>query len=185
MNIDCHICHSRYHMDPALFRGAKGVRVRCRKCGNSLDIVNPMGIEPDRIVENDTSFSRDPSDNIGIEPAVSPAGQGQSIFPEMKSTLPAGEPASLSREDGEKEEAWEEIFRKPLPESADAHAPLTSSLPFRKSSGKARRSSLVVLVFFLLLFVGGSAYLFFITVGKGILSGIDKDLTDTVLYFRS
>jgi predicted Zn finger-like uncharacterized protein len=185
MNIDCHICHTRYHMDHALFKGSKGVRVRCRKCGNFLDVFNPVGIASDRIVENDTSFSRDPSDNRGIEPAVSPAGQGQSPAPEMKSTLPVGEPACLSQENGEEEEAWEEIFRKPLPVSADAHAPPMFSLPFLKSPGKARWSSLVVLVFFLLLFIGGSAYLFFTPVGKGMLSGIGRDLADTVLHFRS
>jgi hypothetical protein len=185
MNIDCHICHARYHMDPALFKGAKGIRFRCRRCGNSLDVLNPMGIALDRHGVNGTSFSRDPSDSRGIEPAVSPAGQEQSTSPETGMTPPAGETAGLSREDGEGKESWEEMFRKPPPASMDERAQRMFSLPFLKSPGKARRSSLIVLVIFLLLFIGGSAYVFFTGGGEGMLSDIGRNLVDVVLYFQS
>jgi hypothetical protein len=154
-------------MDHALFKGAKGIRVRCRRCGNSLDVLNPVGIASDRNVVNDTSFSRDPSGNNGIEPAVSLAGQEQSTPPEMELTLPVGEPACLSQEDGEEEKSWEEILRKPLPVSAKG-----------LSRPTFRGSSLIVLFIFLLLFVGGSAYLIFTKVGKGMLSGIGQNLAD-------
>ena len=93
--------------------------------------------------------------------------------------LPAGEPACLSREDGEDEEFWEENWRKTLSELADAHAPLP------KSPAKARWSPLIVLFIFLLFFVGGSTYLIFTKVGKGMLSGIGRNLTDAVTFFRS
>ena len=179
IHIDCHICHARYHMDPALFKGAKGIRLRCRKCGNSLDVLNPVEIGSDGNVPNDESFSRDPSGNSGIEPAVSLAGQEHSTPPEMGMTLPAGEPASLSREDVEDEKFGEENWRNTLSGLAEAHAPSV------KSPAKARWSPLIVFFIFLLLFVGGSAYFIFTKVGKGMLSGIGQNLADAVMFFRS
>ena len=155
MHIDCPICHARFHMDHGLFKGAKGIRLRCRKCGNSLDVLNPAGIGSDRNVPNDTPFSRDPSGNSGFEPAC------------------------LPREDGEDKESGEENWRKTLSELADAPAPLPKSL------AKARWSPLIVLFLLLLFFVGGSAYLIFTKVGKGLLSGIGQNLADAVTFFRS
>ena len=168
MNIDCHKCHARYHMDPALFKGAKGMRVRCRRCGNSLDVLHPGVIASDRNLV-----------------------QKQSTPPKMEWMLPAGEPAPLSQEDGEEEESLEEIWRKPLLVSSDAHAPLLSSPPFPKSPEQARSrqtfrwSSLIVLCLFFLLVAGGSAYLIFTLTGKGILAGISQDLANAVTFFRS
>jgi predicted Zn finger-like uncharacterized protein len=155
MHIDCHGCHARYHMDLALFKGAKGIRFRCRKCGNSLDVSNPAGIGSDRNVVNDTSFSRDPSDNSGIEPAC------------------------LPQEDGEDEESGEENWRKTLLVLAETHAPLP------KSPAKAWWSSLIVPFLFLLLFACGSTYFIFTKGGNGMLSGIGQNLADTVTFLRS
>jgi len=168
MNIDCHKCRARYRMDHALFKGAKGMRVRCRRCGNSLYVLNPGEIASDRSMV-----------------------QEQSTPPEMECTLPVGEPAPLSQEDGEEEESLEEIWRKPLLVSADAHAPRIFYPPLPKSPEKApsrltfRWSSLIVLCIFFLLFVGGSAYLIFNPVGKGILVGIGRNLADAATFFRS
>jgi len=137
MNIDCNTCHARYHVDPALFKGAKGMRVRCRRCGNFLSVLNP--------------------DNSDIEPAVSLAGQEQSTPPAMEWMLTEGEPAPRSQEDGE--ESWEELFRKPPPASGYPHAPLMFYPPFPKSPEKARSrpkfrwSSLIFLCVFLFLVV--------------------------------
>jgi len=191
MNIDCHKCHARYHMDPALFKGAKGIRVRCRRCGNSLYFLSPVRTASDRNVVNDTSFSRDPSDNSGIEPAVFLPGQEQSTPPEMEWTLPVGEPAPLSQENGEEVESWEEIFRKPLPGSAYPHAPLmwSSVVPrpgaIRLSRNPRKKPALIFLCVFLFLVVGGSAYLYLNTAGKGMLSGIGQALAAAIPFFRS
>jgi hypothetical protein len=179
IHIDCHVCHACYHMDLALFKGAKGIRLRCRKCGNSLDVLNPAGIGSDGNFLNDTSFSRVPSGDRGFEPYVSLDGQEPSTSAEMELTLPAGEPASLSREDGEDEEPGEEIWGNILSELADAHVPLP------KSPARARWSPLIILFLLFLFFVGGSAYLIFTKVGKGMLSGIGQNLADTVTFFRS
>jgi hypothetical protein len=161
-------------MDPALFKGAKGIRVRCRKCGNSLDVLNPVRIGSDRNVVNDTSFSRDPSDISGIEHAVPLAEQEPSTSTEMELTVPVREPACLSQEDGEEEESRKDILRYTLPVSAKG-----------RSHPTWRCSPLTVLFIFLLLFVGGSAYLIFTKVGKGMLSGIAQNLADAILFFRS
>ena len=171
MNFDCPTCHARYYVDPALFKGAKGMRVRCRRCGNSLYVLIP--------------------DNSGIEPAISLAGQEQSTPPEMEWMLPEGEPAPHSQGNAEEEESWEELFRKPLPVSAYPHAPRMFYPPFPKSSGKARSrtklrwSSLIFLCVFLFFVVGGSAYLIFTPLGKGILADIGQDLANTVTLIRS
>ncbi len=179
VHIDCPICHARYHMNPALFDGAKGIRLRCRKCGNTLDVLNPVGIGPGRDAPNAPPDSRDPSGNRGFDPAVPLAGQERPTPAEMESTLSAGEPARLSREDGEDEESWEEVWRNTLPGLANAHAPLP------ESPARARRSPLVVLFLFLLIVVGGSAYLIFTKVGKEMLYDIGQNLADTVRFFRS
>jgi len=41
MTIECHSCHTRFHLDDSLFRGSKGMRVRCRKCGEAIVVMNP------------------------------------------------------------------------------------------------------------------------------------------------
>lgn len=179
MHIDCPVCHARYHMDLALFKGAKGIRLRCRKCGNSLDVLNPAGIGSDEKVVNDTSLSRDPSGVRGFGPAVSLDGQEESTSAEMELTHPAGEPASLSREAGEEEEPGDDIWRKILSVLGDNHAPSP------KSPARSRWSSLFFPFILLLLFACGSAYLLFTEAGNGMLSGIGRNLADTVTFFWS
>ena len=41
MIVECGGCGTRFHMNPALFRGASGVRVRCRRCGERFKVLNP------------------------------------------------------------------------------------------------------------------------------------------------
>jgi predicted Zn finger-like uncharacterized protein len=197
MRIECHKCHAQYHMDPSLFKGAKGVRVRCRRCGNTLEILNPGEGAPEMNVGNDTSFFRfisaswDPSDVTGIEPAVSLAEKKQSTPPETEWTLPAREPADLSQGNKEEEHPWRSILNEPPRGSANAHAPLMFYPPFPKSPEKARKrqkfrwSFLIVLFFFFLLIVGGFGFLVFSPGGKGILAGIGKDLAYALRFFRS
>lgn len=187
MKIDCDKCHARYHMDRTRFQGAKGIRVRCRRCGNSFYVLNTGGTAQERKAADDAY----PSDNRDTEPSVSLAGREQSTSPEMEWTLPSGEPATLSRENGEEEDPWEEIWRKPLPAPANAHAPLMFYPPFPKSPGKDRsrstfrRSSLVVLCIVLLLVACGTAYLVFTPAGEKVLAGIGRDLAEAVTYFQS
>lgn len=179
LHIECPVCLAHYHVALALFKGARGIRFRCRKCENSLDVLHPAGIGPDRIAQNDTSFPRVPSGDSGIQPAVSLDGQEQSTSMEGELTLPAGEPAWFSPEDGKDEGSGEETWGKILSVMADAPAPLPKSPP------RSRRSSVIAPFLFLLLVVGGFAYLTFTEGGQGMLSGIARSLADTVTLFRS
>lgn len=40
MTIECHSCHARFRLDDRLFKGSKGMRVRCRKCGEAIVVMN-------------------------------------------------------------------------------------------------------------------------------------------------
>ena len=179
IHIECPVCHAHYHVALALFKGARGIRFRCRKCENSLDVLHPAGTGPDRDVPNDASFPRGPSDGSGTQPAVSLDGQERLPSTEGELTLPSGEPEWFSPEDGEdegsREETWEKIF------SVMADGPVL--LP--KSSPRSRRSSLVVPFLFLLIVFGGFAYLTFTKGGQGMLSGIARSLADTITFLRS
>lgn len=44
MKISCPACHTRFHLDNRLFRGSAGMRVRCRKCGEIIELRNPNAI---------------------------------------------------------------------------------------------------------------------------------------------
>ena len=179
IHIDCPVCHSHYHMDLALFKGVKGMRLRCRKCGNSLDVLNPAGIGSDENGVDDTAISRDPSGDRGFEPAVPVDGQEQSPSTEMELAFPGGEPASLSREEGEEEESGDDVWNRIFLVLKDAPAP-SPNPPARR-----RWTSLFFPFLLLLLFACGSAYLFFTKAGNGMLSGIGRNLVDTVTFFRS
>ncbi len=41
IRVECEACRSSFHLDEGLIRGARGARVRCRKCGGSIDVVRP------------------------------------------------------------------------------------------------------------------------------------------------
>ena len=71
MNVDCNNCRARYRLDEAMFKGSKGMQVRCRSCGNFILILNPAEITSGMSVLNQVSASRDHSDKRSTEPAVS------------------------------------------------------------------------------------------------------------------
>jgi hypothetical protein len=109
----------------------------------------------------------------------------------MGRTLPVREPVYLSRGNGKEEDPWRAILNKPLRVSANAPPPTMFYPPFPKSPKKARRrqkfrwSPEIILCIFLLLVVGGSAYLVFTQAGKGMLTGIGRNLADVLMFFRS
>jgi hypothetical protein len=39
--VECEACKSKFRLDPSLFKGAKAIRVRCRKCGGGIIVRNP------------------------------------------------------------------------------------------------------------------------------------------------
>jgi len=44
MIVDCKTCHAQYRLNDSMFRGARGMQVRCRSCGNSIFVLNPGGL---------------------------------------------------------------------------------------------------------------------------------------------
>ena len=44
MIVDCRKCRTQYLLNEELFRGARGMQVRCRSCGNSILVLNPGGL---------------------------------------------------------------------------------------------------------------------------------------------
>jgi predicted Zn finger-like uncharacterized protein len=179
IHIDCPVCHAHFHVGLALFKGAKGIRFRCKKCGNSLDVLHPAGIGTDGNAPVDTSFPHDPSGNSGTQPAAILDGQEQSAFTEGESTLPAGETVFPSLENGEDGESEEEIWRKI--HSVMADVPVLVPKP----PARSRWFSRIVPFLFLLLFAGGYAYIIFSEVGQEMLSGLGRSLAHTVTLFRS
>jgi predicted Zn finger-like uncharacterized protein len=41
LQVDCEACKSRFRLDSSLFKGARAIRVRCRKCGGYIIVRNP------------------------------------------------------------------------------------------------------------------------------------------------
>jgi predicted Zn finger-like uncharacterized protein len=41
MIVECPSCHARFRLDESLFQGSKGIRIRCRKCGEGIAVLNP------------------------------------------------------------------------------------------------------------------------------------------------
>ncbi len=63
IRVECEACRSSFHLDEGLIGGARGARVRCRKCGASIDVVRP-GTAGDEA---------DPAANAAESPAESTA----------------------------------------------------------------------------------------------------------------
>src|SRR3990172_10568020 len=41
MIVECPSCHARFRLAESLFQGSKGIRIRCRKCGEGIAVLNP------------------------------------------------------------------------------------------------------------------------------------------------
>ena len=98
MKVDCNNCRARYRLDEAMFKGSKGIQVRCRSCGNSMIVLNPGVIISEMSVLNQVTASRDRSDKRRIDPAVSLARREHSPPPEVGRTTPVEEEARISKE---------------------------------------------------------------------------------------
>lgn len=70
MIVACGGCGARFHMDPALFQGSRGVRIRCRKCGERIELLNPEA-PPESAA--DPTPKPEPAGAATPEPAAEPA----------------------------------------------------------------------------------------------------------------
>src|SRR4030067_2143908 len=91
MNVDCNNCRARYRLDEAMFKGSKGIQVRCRSCGNSMIVLNPGVIITEMYVLNQGTASRDRSDKRRTAPAGHLARRENSPSPEVGQATPVEE----------------------------------------------------------------------------------------------
>ena len=62
MVINCIQCHTEYRVNGELFQGAKGMQVRCRKCGCTFDvmIIPPTLKVYEAILQLKSQFDKNP-----------------------------------------------------------------------------------------------------------------------------
>ena len=191
MNVDCNNCRARYRLDEAMFKGSKGMQVRCRSCGNAILILNPAELASGMPVLNQVAASRDRSDKRSTEPAVSLAKKEHAPPPEAGQSTPVEEPARIVQENRVVDDSWGELESNYPPVPEDAPAALVFYPPFPKSPAKSYRrrmfkwSFLIPIVILILLLFGGSVSLVFTQVGKRVLAGIGQELADVITFFRT
>lgn len=88
MVIVCEGCGARFRMNPALFRDAKGARIRCRKCGGHIEVRHPEAspAPPAPEVLGAVSFEPAPTAVPSI-PEVVPK-EGSVTFPVFSTEIP-------------------------------------------------------------------------------------------------
>ena len=99
MNVNCENCRESYSLDVAMFKGIRGVMVRCHKCRKSFRVLNPDKIAWDRYVLDGVASEGDHSGNGCTKPAVSPAKE--EYYPplelEVEQVPPVEEQARIPR----------------------------------------------------------------------------------------
>ena len=108
MVIECKTCHARFRLDESKIKG-KGVRVRCRKCGEQIMVLNeaasvPQGDAPNQQGAFEESASQASSDNL-------------IRFPKSTSQLVT----SPDTEDKKLDLAFEQLFTGTTEEEAPKH----------------------------------------------------------------
>jgi hypothetical protein len=169
-----------------MFKGSRGMVVRCRKCGKSIHVLKPEEIASDMFVLDDVASEGDRSGKGNTEPAVSHAKEEYSPPPEVKQVLPVEEQARISQNDREEEE-----FSVVEAGSVPTNALTVLYPPFPKSPPKKRRRrtfiwpSIVAFVLLFILLVGGTVSIVFPSLGKQVLADIGKGIEEVSAIFRS
>ena len=103
MIVVCHSCHARFHLDDRLFRGSKGMRVRCRKCGENIVVMNPKAPSSPpraeaRSVPSPPRSKEPPPETKADVARISPSVPQTKAAPhpqEQKTVTPAAAPAPV------------------------------------------------------------------------------------------
>jgi predicted Zn finger-like uncharacterized protein len=154
MIVECPSCRARFRLGESLFQGAKGLRLRCRKCGEGIAVLNPAmsSVPPDV-----------PSPKVEPEQAA-PAPESTVSPPEE---VPLGSPfepeASVSVPPAEEAAHEYKKPRQPLPVIVPAR-------PFH-----ARPAVIAVALLFLLI-AGGAGYIGFTASGKEALERLVSNM---------
>ncbi len=105
MVIECESCQSRFRLDRQLFRGARALRVRCRKCGGPILAMNPDFREAWLDAEAPRAGADSPA-SAGVIPeppssvavvTASPAEPGSAPEPGETAVQPPAAPADAKR----------------------------------------------------------------------------------------
>ena len=133
MVITCDSCRSRFHLNKALLKDAKGARIRCRKCGRTIIVRNPevppilpastAAPKTSRVPVEDQEKRGSPTPKKRLAPR---ADRSDKIRPEPAPSLPVGHAASSTESPApippEKPERkglrLEELFHPPSPADA-------------------------------------------------------------------
>ena len=113
MVIVCDGCGARFRMNPALFRDAKGARIRCRKCGGHIEVRHPEESPAPPATEAPGAVGYEPvptavpairevvpgaeSEILSVAEVLVPAEVGAPV--EAQPNLPIIEPADASPEE--------------------------------------------------------------------------------------
>ncbi len=133
MVITCDSCRSRFHLNEALLKNAKGARIRCRKCGRTIIVRNPevppipsastAAQKTSRVPVEDPKKRKSPPPEKRLAPK---ADRSDKIRPEPEPPLPLGHAASSTESPApvppekpvRKAFRPEELFHPPSPADA-------------------------------------------------------------------
>jgi hypothetical protein len=87
-----------------MFKGSRGMAVRCRRCGKSIIVLNPGEIASDKSVLDGVVSEGNRSGNGSAEPAVSPAKEEYYPPPEVEQVPRVEEQARISQKNLEEPE---------------------------------------------------------------------------------
>ena len=111
MNIQCESCEARYKLDERLFRDAKAVRAKCRRCGEYIVVTRPEAPEafeaPPVVTPSEPVSAAPPADEPSAPPLTPPpvAAQEAVGMPPVESreaeATPPAEPVPAAQPDAE------------------------------------------------------------------------------------
>lgn len=156
MNIRCEKCRARYRLNVTMFKGSRGMVVRCRRCGKSILVWKPEEIASDTSVLGDVASEGGHSSRGGTEPAVFP-GEEEYSFP------PEGEQVP----------------------SIVLHPILLNSPPKDRLGPTFKWPSIIAFALLVILLVGGTVSLVFPLLGKRMLADIGQRIEEVRTIFRS
>jgi len=169
MVIVCEVCGARFRMNHALFRDAKGARIRCRKCGRHIEVRHPEAspLPP----ENPEPEKKSPMPEEAVFSPSVPVADTAPPIPQASASIEAEAGTAHSGHLEMLDPLMEEPFLPPAvaaaaPEpdsSREEHAAEMASLKRRLRASSRRGPSMLTLFLFvvpgILLLAGGAFFL--------------------------
>src|SRR3990172_8215247 len=166
MIVECPSCHARFRLDESLFQGSKGIRIRCRKCGEGIAVLNP---------ESAASLPE-------VEPIVSPPEATtvtDSFPPQVPSPIPPT--GKMTDEEEKPQQPLHQFFPAPSPPQEPSPIPPTGKMTDEEETPQQpldefapappfhKRPTVIAVAFLVLLIAGGVGYFGFTASGQEAL----------------